>query len=137
MPKRGAIALGLTALALVLLLNFQTPGDARDAGGLDAVGILDELGRRPARADDLDLGRDLVGAPRRRHTAGGPRPTARPAGIDDVDGPEVDTRYGPVQVSVTVANGQVTDVIALQLPVGRPVGPDLERGRAHPPQPRP
>ena len=28
----------------------------------------------------------------------------------------VDTRYGPVQVEITVANGQLTDVTALQLP---------------------
>lgn len=35
-----------------------------------------------------------------------------------VTGPLVDTRYGPVQVRVTVANGAVTDAQSVQLPTG-------------------
>ena len=35
-----------------------------------------------------------------------------------VDGPVVDTRYGPVQVAVVVADGILVDVVALQLPSG-------------------
>ena len=35
-----------------------------------------------------------------------------------VTGPLITTRYGPVQVRVTVAGGKVTDVQAVQLPTG-------------------
>ena len=34
-------------------------------------------------------------------------------------GPALDTRFGPVQVQVTIANGKVTDVTALELPFDR------------------
>ena len=34
-------------------------------------------------------------------------------------GPAVNTRYGPVQVQVTIANGKVIDVTALELPFDR------------------
>jgi uncharacterized protein with FMN-binding domain len=33
-----------------------------------------------------------------------------------VDGPVVDTRYGPVQVEVVVGGGRITDVKALEYP---------------------
>ena len=39
-----------------------------------------------------------------------------------VDGPVVDTRYGPVQVELVVADGKISDVVALQLPTGRRSG---------------
>jgi len=35
-----------------------------------------------------------------------------------VTGPRIDTRYGPVQVTVTVKHGQLTDVQAVALPTG-------------------
>ena len=42
-----------------------------------------------------------------------PAPAARPTGT--FPGSTVQTRYGPVQVSVTIANGTITEVTALQL----------------------
>ena len=42
-----------------------------------------------------------------------PAPAARPTGT--FTGSSVQTRYGPVQVSVTIANGTITEVTALQL----------------------
>ena len=38
MPKRGAIALSLTALAFVLLLNFQGPSGFNTVAGSSGVG---------------------------------------------------------------------------------------------------
>jgi uncharacterized protein with FMN-binding domain len=40
------------------------------------------------------------------------------SGSKVVDGPVVETRYGPVAVEVTVSNGKVTTVTATQLPSG-------------------
>jgi len=87
MPKRGAIAIGLTVLALVFVLNLQSP---------DQVGTL--AGNRAGST---------------------PRPGSLAAiGDRTVSGPLVNTRWGPVQVKVTLASGKITDVVALQLPSG-------------------
>jgi uncharacterized protein with FMN-binding domain len=41
-----------------------------------------------------------------------------PTAQGTVTGPSIDTRYGPVQVAVTVKAGQLTDVQAVALPTG-------------------
>ena len=47
-----------------------------------------------------------------------PPPTTRPpsSGNKTVDGPVVDTRYGPVQVEVVMASGRISDVKVLEYP---------------------
>ena len=37
-----------------------------------------------------------------------------------VDGPVVTTRFGPVQVRITVLDGRITEVVAVQHPAGNP-----------------
>ena len=116
MPKRGAIALGLTTLALVLLLNFQTPGTI--ATQETSAAIWDP---RPARARLSVAGAAPTPAASGGSSSDGSTSdgtAASSSGSTTATGPEVDTRYGPVQVSVTVVNGQVTDVTALELPSG-------------------
>ena len=112
MPKRGAIALGLTALALVLLISFRTPDAGTETAAVgtgDAGSTTGGAARRPD-ALGVGLGRGRLGL-RSSGTAGS-------AGTRTVDGPVVDTRYGAVQVEITVSVGKVTDVVALQLPDG-------------------
>src|SRR5690242_9123739 len=46
--------------------------------------------------------------------------TTAPSAHREVDGSAVSTRYGDVQVGVTVANGRIVDVKSLQLPEDRP-----------------
>ncbi len=100
-PKRGAIALGLTAIALVLLISFRTPTDTVPGGaGTAAVG-------RGATGQS-----DPTGATR------GSADTAAQAGSRTVDGPVVQTRFGPVQVEVTLQGSTITSITALQLPGG-------------------
>ena len=41
-----------------------------------------------------------------------------PSAQGAVTGPRIDTRFGPVQVRVTVKDGQLTDVQAIALPTG-------------------
>ena len=51
-----------------------------------------------------------------------PQPTesATPAGINGTfTGDVIDVSYGNVQVKITVANGKITDAVAIQAPVGR------------------
>ena len=55
--------------------------------------------------------------------AASPAPATRSGGTalanGTVTGPVVQTQFGPVQVQVTIANGKITDVTALQLPSDR------------------
>ena len=92
-------------------------GHDRNAGGLGAVGILDGLERLAGAAPTTS---PSGGTSSGGTTAGGTAAngTTSSSGSTTATGPEVDTRYGPVQVSVTVVNGQVTDVTALELPSG-------------------
>ena len=80
MPKRGAIALGLTTLALVLLLNFQTPGtiatQEASARSGSSTGSGGERGRRGADVLAASGGTSSGGIDRRR-TAATARPPAR------------------------------------------------------------
>lgn len=118
MPKRGAFALSLTALALALLLNFQTP---------DAASTLEPVNRSGSSTttSSTTTGSSTSGSSSTTGSSGSSGsstvadPTAAPAsGSATVDGPTVNTRFGPVQVEVTIENGQITDVLALQLPSG-------------------
>ncbi|MEO8230517.1 MAG: FMN-binding protein [Chloroflexota bacterium] len=128
MPKRAVIAIVTTALALVLLLSFKTP----DSSALRSTG---NGGNLPAATSGVAAGTSAPGvaagtsAPGVAGGTAAPTPAATgqatlaPAagGLADgtVMGPALDTRFGPVQVQVTVANGKVTDVTALQLPFDR------------------
>ena len=106
MPKRGAFALALTTLALALLLNFQTPGTASTLEPVARSGSSTTTGSTVTGSSDSG-------------SSSTADPTAAPAAASaTVDGPTVGTRYGPVQVEVTIENGQITGVIALQLPSG-------------------
>jgi len=103
-PKRGAIALITTALALVLLFSFKTPDQA--SGG--AVASTD--------------GSVVAASPSSSSGAAATTPTspstANTATDQTVTGSLVSTRYGDVEVQVTIAAGQITAVQAVALPSG-------------------
>lgn len=86
LPRRGAVALSLTALALVLLGNFKTP----DASGAALAGT------------------------------GGTSATTVSSATGTYTGTAIQTRYGAVQVQVTISNGKITGVTTLQAPSGDP-----------------
>lgn len=106
MPKRGAFALGLTSFALALLLNFQTPSPApvssTGEGPGGSVG-----GTGTTRSGNGSTGGTAAAGP-----------TATAAGRRTVDGPVVGTRFGSVQVALTLDGPTIVDVTALQLPSG-------------------
>ena len=123
MPAARLAALLVTTVALVLLLSFKTPDDAaadprrRRGRGRRADGTHQRraAGQRAPAPDRRTHDRSLAGAGRR--SGGGRRPRAT-----TVDGPVVDTQFGPVQVEIDVAAGRLADVVALQLPTGRRSG---------------
>lgn len=120
MPKRGLAALGITTVALILLLSFKTPDDAISARSTGNVAIV-EPGAAATQRPSARTAPSVTDAP----TAGTPAPatgSGDSAAATTVAGPVVSTRWGPVQVQVVVADGRLEDVVALQLPTGRRSG---------------
>jgi uncharacterized protein with FMN-binding domain len=125
MPKRGAFALVMTALAVVLLLGFRTPEDiAAITGGDQRAGVTGAAGTTGTIADgatggasDGTTGGTTDGTTDGTNDGTTDGPTAQTQ-ARTVTGPVVSTRWGTVQVEITVEAGQLTDVAALQLPDG-------------------
>jgi uncharacterized protein with FMN-binding domain len=123
MPKRGAVALALTTLALVLLFAFKTPDVAPIAAGRNTALVQPAASSAPAVTTG-PAAAPLSGARPAANPSAVPVATAAPAAgtplaNGTVTGPVVQTRFGPVQVQVTIAGGKITDVAALQLPSDR------------------
>jgi len=125
MPKRGAFALGLTALALALLLNFQTPSlepiSATAKGGAGGTGTTGGTSTTGTGSTGGTGGTGSAPTATRAPSATlGPTATDAPTttGTRTVTGPVVNTRWGAVQVEVTLDGSQLLDVTALQLPGG-------------------
>jgi uncharacterized protein with FMN-binding domain len=122
MPKRAIVAIVTTALALVLLFSFKTPGAPAVAAGGNG-GYLPAATSRAAGIAPAAPGKPSTGQGGTVRATPSPAPAnPAPAGrLADgtVTGPVFDTRYGPVQVQVTIANGKVADVTALELPFDR------------------
>ncbi len=116
MPKRGAFALVMTALAVALLLGFRTPEDiAAITGGDQRAGVTGAAGPTGATTDGA-TGQASGGTT--DGTTDGASDDAAQTPALTVTGPVVSTRWGTVQVEITVDGGQLTDVAALQLPGG-------------------
>lgn len=140
MPKRGAIALVFTTLALVLLFAFKTPDVAPTAAGRNTALVQPAASSAPAATSGPAAApqsaanraanatpRAAAPTPRAATPTATPVATAAPAAGSGgtalangtVAGPVVQTRFGPVQVQVTIAGGKISDVTALQLPSDR------------------
>ena len=109
MPKRGAIALAFTTLALVLLFSFKTPDIGPLAAGRNAA-LVQPAGRSAPTAAPLS-------APATAVPATGSGGSALANGT--VTGSAVQTQFGTVQVQVTIAGGKISAITALQLPSDR------------------
>lgn len=106
-PKRALGAFLATVLALALLLSFKTPASPDLAASTATDPAI--VGEPTASADPT--------AEPTASAAGGATSTS--AYIDGtVTGPVVSTRFGDVQVEVTITGGVITDVVALELPSG-------------------
>jgi uncharacterized protein with FMN-binding domain len=117
MPRRGAIALILTAAGLILLLTFRTPDLPIVAGGRRAGNVA------AAQGPGAIVGQANPGSANSPAPTNGPGSTSVPATKKPtggtIDGPVVQTRYGDVQVEVKLNGNRLTDVVPLALPIDR------------------
>ena len=115
-PKRGAIALVTTALALVLLFQFKTPTDV----AADAVVQTD--GSSSATTGTTANSGSSTNTSSSATATATPSPTTASGSASGtattVTGSVVSTRYGNVEVQVSVQGGTITDVQAIELPSG-------------------
>ena len=107
MPKRPIAAMLLTTAGLVLLLTFKTPyvapTSASNGGNTGSIGN----------------GAAVQAAGAGQTAAPGQTVGTKGTGSGQFTGSAVQTPFGTVQVQVTMQNGTITDVQALQLPTGR------------------
>jgi len=122
-PRRGAIALVTTAMALVLLFNFKTPDQVPSTAGLASTsGSLSATGNTSSTSGSSSTAAPSSGT---TGTSGSSSAQASPSsgassstGSETLTGASFSSRYGNTQVQVTISNGQITAVTALQLPTG-------------------
>lgn len=109
--KRAVPAIALSAAGLTWLLHAQRVIDTKVATRSAASPTT-----APPTADpNTDSGNGASPTTSPPRTA---PPTTRPpsSASRSVDGPVVDTRYGPVQVEVILQGGRITDLKALEYP---------------------
>jgi len=113
-PRRGAIALVTTAIALVLLFNFKTPDQVPTAAGIASTGgSLSTTSGTTGSSSSSSTSGTSSGS-----TAQASPSAAAATGTETLTGAVYSSRYGNTQVQVTITNGQITAVTALQLPSG-------------------
>jgi uncharacterized protein with FMN-binding domain len=107
MPRRAAISALLTAIAVVVLINFQTPSQQG----------LATFNRQTVTAltDGSSSTGPVPSSPAQATASAQPTPAATPA-THTLTGPAISYFFGTAQVQVTLVNGQITEVTAIQLP---------------------
>jgi uncharacterized protein with FMN-binding domain len=116
--RRVLLAVIATAIGLALLLSFK-PHDVTSAVQPPAAVAQSENPVRQAQPevasrDDGNGGGDAKAG----GTTPAPTATARRKSDRTVSGDVADTRWGPVQVRITVTGGKISDVQVLQSPSG-------------------
>jgi len=115
LPRRGAVALSLTALAIVLLGNFKTP----DASGVTLAPTVAAPGGATA-GPTTPAGTSTTSGTTAAVGTGGTSATTVSSATGTYTGTAIQTRYGAVQVQVTISNGKITGVTTLRAPSGDP-----------------
>lgn len=127
-PKRAISALVTTVFALVLLLSFKTPespGLASSTSSDTAIVGAPTTTQAPTATSGTsgtatDAGTTGTTEATAAPTAAPTQDTTTTSGYADgtVTGDVVSTRFGDIQVQVTISGGAIADVTALELPSG-------------------
>jgi uncharacterized protein with FMN-binding domain len=109
--KRAVAALSLTIAGLAAVLGFKTRDSSADAVATTTTAVTSATaGQTTSTTTAQATGGTTTTGSTTATTA------AASTGTIEVPGPTIDTRYGPVQVSIVVQDGVLVDVVALQLP---------------------
>lgn len=120
-PKRGALALATTVLAVLLLFSFKTPEQPALAV-LPSTAVVGAPAAATPGPIALGPPPPATSAPGRGHTAAPVQPPSSAApglGSGTFTGDAIRTPYGTVQVAVTMAAGRIVDVQGVQMPYDR------------------
>ncbi len=109
MPKRAIITAFLTAVGVVLLINFKTPSQQ----GLTAFNRQTAGGGQSSGGNPSPSASSGASPPASSDTPATASPTPTTVTLA---GSVISYFYGTAQVQVTLQDGQITDVTALQLP---------------------
>lgn len=110
-PVRASVAVMSTIVGLILLFSFKTPDLTRPPG---PVAVLPSPGPQASSAADSGPSpTPATSAPPATPTSGGAYKNGQFTGQD------IQTDFGDNQVRVVIANGRITDVVAVQLPFDR------------------
>lgn len=92
------------------------------ASAVTASGLVMLLALKPHTAPEVVSAPQVASTPRAASTPApsGSASAGAATGTKTVTGDTVQTRWGPVQVKITVTNGKVTDVTAVQYPSDNP-----------------
>jgi hypothetical protein len=130
---RAGIVVSTLALAAVLVLGFKNPDELAAAAAADGSksgaavfrpgGTSGSTSTGTSGAGTAGSGASGVGASGSGTTGSGTSGTSGggtggTGGSQTVTGPVENTRYGPVEVQVTVAKGAIVDIQAVELPSG-------------------
>ncbi len=127
MFRRVTLSISALALAAVLLLNFQGPGQfttgalgvSRSSSGSGSVASVGSASGSSTGSTRGSSSSSSSGSTSSSGSGSGPLATTAPAnGSASYTGNLIATRYGDVQVRITVTGRAITDVQAVALPVG-------------------
>jgi uncharacterized protein with FMN-binding domain len=104
--RRVVLAIVSTVASLVLLLSFKTHGTS--------------VATPPAASSSASGSTAATGSTTTSGASGTSGSTGGSTGTKTVTGTAADTRYGPVQVRITVTNGKVTSAQAVDYPQNDP-----------------
>jgi uncharacterized protein with FMN-binding domain len=112
LSTRISLGLASVALGILLIVNLKAPGDIAIAGGSSGGS-----GTTPTSGGSTSGGSTSGGStPRPNATSGGTTSGGTTTGTKTLTGTLIETRYGPVEVVVTITNGKIVSVTADQLP---------------------
>jgi uncharacterized protein with FMN-binding domain len=117
-PRRGAIALVTTAMALVLLFNFKTPDPTTSSDVVASTGGSSSTAGGATSNGSSASGSSSASNGSAASPAAGSSGSSSATGTETLTGSIVSSRYGNTEVQVTISNGRITAVTALVLPTG-------------------
>lgn len=107
--RRVLLAIVSTAAALVMILSFKTHGTGTSlATPPAAVSNSSGTSSSGSTATSSSIGSSSTSS------------TSSSSGTKTVTGDAIDTRWGPVQVKITVTNGKITAASAVEYPQNNP-----------------